>query len=111
VSLKTLALALAVPMLLAARAPIQEGELQGVPAPAWPAGAGMQAVSTKCVFCHNPEIIQSQRLTPAQWQKEVAKMTRWGAPLLPAEQAQVADYLARHYGTATPEKPPARVHF
>ena len=72
-----------------------------VPAPAaydWPKGPGADLVAGKCGICHGPELIASQRLTPAQWTKEVDKMVGWGAPLQPEEKAVLAAYLARHFG-------------
>jgi mono/diheme cytochrome c family protein len=85
-----------------------------VPAPVamtWPGGPGKEIVATKCGICHGPELIASQRLTPAQWTKEVDKMVGWGAPLDPAEKAVLAAYLARHFGPDRPIAPPKRVRF
>jgi mono/diheme cytochrome c family protein len=64
----------------------------------WPAGPGAETVASKCAICHGPELITGQRLTAAQWTKEVDKMVGWGAPLDPAEKAVLAAYLARHFG-------------
>ncbi|MEB3329891.1 MAG: hypothetical protein VKQ33_11725 [Candidatus Sericytochromatia bacterium] len=90
------------PLLLGATPP---GSFTSPPPPtvAWPAGPGRDLVTTRCLFCHQAELIVAQRLTPAQWKKEVSKMVRWGAPLEPAEQAVLATYLATHYG---PDKAP-----
>ncbi|MEB3222523.1 MAG: hypothetical protein VKS61_10635 [Candidatus Sericytochromatia bacterium] len=92
------------PLLLGATPP---GAFTSPPPPtvAWPPGAGRELVTTRCLFCHQAELIVGQRLTAAQWHKEVTKMVRWGAPLDAKEQAVLADWLARHYG---PEQPPAR---
>lgn len=70
----------------------------------WPEGPEATVIQQKCLFCHGGEIIQGQRLTPAQWGKEVDKMIKWGSPLTPAEREAVAAYLAKHYGA---DKPPA----
>jgi hypothetical protein len=64
----------------------------------WPAGSGRALVETRCLFCHHAELIVAQRLTPAQWSKEVKKMVKWGAPLDPSEQKVLAAYLAQHFG-------------
>lgn len=74
----------------------------------WPPGPGARLVS-RCLICHNGEMVASQRLTPDQWSKEVAKMTGWGAPLDAAEQKVLAAYLASHYGPDVPPWVPSRV--
>jgi hypothetical protein len=75
----------------------------------WPAGPGAEIVRNKCLICHGGEMIASQRLTSAQWSKEVGKMVGWGAPLSKAEQRVLAAYLARHYPPDKPPMKPARV--
>ena len=64
----------------------------------------------RCLICHGGEMIQSQRLSAAQWTKEVGKMTGWGAPLSPDEQTVLATYLAAHYGLSVPAFVPKKVH-
>lgn len=101
--------------LLAALTPALLGLTPGdftsptAPTVAWPPGPGRDLVTTRCLFCHHAELIVSQRLTPAQWDKEVTKMVRWGAPLEPAEQAVLAGYLAAHFGPEAPPHRPARL--
>ena len=79
-----------------------------VPPVAWPAGPGKVLVETRCLLCHQGELIAAQRLTPAQWTKEVDKMVRWGAPLADAEKAVLAAYLAKHYAADAPAYVPRR---
>ncbi len=94
-SLGLLALALAAP---AARAAVPDDIAPpSVPPIAWPAGPGKVLVETRCLFCHQGELIAAQRLTRAQWDKEVEKMATWGAPLSAAEKQVLAAYLARHF--------------
>ena len=81
------------------------------PAASWPAGEGGAIAQSKCLICHNAEIIQAQRLKPAQWQAEVTKMTKWGAPLTPKEQQTLALWLASHYGPEAAVVTPPTVHF
>ncbi|MEB3197790.1 MAG: hypothetical protein VKP62_11355 [Candidatus Sericytochromatia bacterium] len=101
-------LLISLPCLLGARQgspPLPPGGFHS-PSPqavAWPAGPGQALVTSRCLFCHEAELIVAQRLTPAQWDKEVHKMVKWGAPLTPEEQRLLAAYLARHYG---PDQPP-----
>jgi mono/diheme cytochrome c family protein len=60
---------------------------------------------TACVPCHSLRIVQSQRLSPAAWTKEVDKMIGWGA-LIPERQALI-DYLAAEYSNSKPLPTPA----
>jgi cytochrome c5 len=77
------------------------------PAIAWPAGPGKALVETRCLICHGGEIVATQRLTAAQWDREVEKMAGWGAPLAPEERRVLAAYLAAHFGPAVPGASPA----
>jgi hypothetical protein len=52
----------------------------------------------------------AQRLTPAQWSKEVHKMVKWGAPLTPEEEKVLASYLAKHWGVNQAPYKPAIIH-
>ena len=47
-----------------------------------PRPAGFRGV---CLTCHEADLIQQQRLTRVQWNRELDKMTRWGAPLKPED--------------------------
>lgn len=103
------AVALAVLALAApARAALPGDIAQPSPPPiAWPEGPGKVLVETRCLFCHHGELIAAQRLTPAQWDKEVEKMAGWGAPLSAAEKRVLAAYLAKHFPVgAKPTTPP-----
>lgn len=73
---------------------------------AWPAGPGKVLVETRCLICHQGELIASQRLTPTQWGKEVDKMAKWGSPLSPTEKGVLAAYLAKHYPVGAPAAKP-----
>ncbi len=66
-------------------------------------------VQNNCRICHGRELVESQRLTPAQWRAEVEKMARWGAPLAPEEIAPVVAYLARTLGPEVPERAPPTI--
>jgi DMSO/TMAO reductase YedYZ molybdopterin-dependent catalytic subunit len=52
---------------------------------------------TACFICHDDHMMQQQHLTRAQWDKEVTKMTGWGAPLKDEQRNGLLDYLAGHY--------------
>ena len=51
-----------------------------------------------CLPCHNEDIIMQQRLTRVQWEREVDKMTRWGAKVDAADRTPIVDYLLKLYG-------------
>jgi hypothetical protein len=51
-----------------------------------------------CVGCHESDIIAGQRLTRAQWDRELNKMAGWGATVKPADRSEILDFLAQHFG-------------
>jgi mono/diheme cytochrome c family protein len=66
-------------------------------APTLPEGPGQEVAKAKCVGCHEADLIVSQRLSPTGWDREVAKMERWGAKLSAEERPALVEYLARHF--------------
>ncbi len=62
-----------------------------------PEGAGVEVARAKCIGCHDADLIVSQRLSPAGWDREVAKMERWGAKLSPEERPVLVAYLTRQF--------------
>ena len=62
-----------------------------------PAPAGEEVSNRACVVCHGPDLIEQQRLTPAGWAREVAKMAAWGAPVAETERAALSEYLAARF--------------
>jgi len=44
-------------------------------------GAGGQDVRTKCLGCHQADLIAQQRMARDGWDREIAKMERWGVVL------------------------------
>ncbi len=50
-----------------------------------------------CLGCHNEELIRGQRLTRAQWEKEVDKMVRWGAQVPADQKSNLLDYLSTRF--------------
>jgi hypothetical protein len=81
-----------------------------------PAGAGADVLKSRCVICHEADIITSQKLSLTGWTNSVNKMVRWGAQISAEERAVLQPYLAQHFGPlrqgyggqATPEPPPTR---
>lgn len=41
--------------------------------------------------------MRQQKLTRAQWDREVTKMTNWGAPVKPEGREALLDYLAERF--------------
>ena len=68
-----------------------------------PLNAGQRAqakllVRDNCLACHSGEMLEQQRLTPAQWTANVKKMQGWGAAIDAEELPLVAAYLAQGQG-------------
>src|SRR5262249_19796092 len=69
--------------------------------PAQPPGAPTaqpSALRTSCLVCHDEDILGQQRLTRAQWDREISKMTGWGAKVREDERQEILDYLINNYG-------------
>ncbi len=59
-----------------------------------PAPEGYRAA---CLVCHDEHMMRQQRLTRAQWDREVTKMTGWGAAVTPEQRSGLLDYLSASY--------------
>jgi DMSO/TMAO reductase YedYZ molybdopterin-dependent catalytic subunit len=59
-----------------------------------PEPAGYQAA---CFGCHDDHMMRQQRLTRAQWDREVTKMDTWGAVVKPEQRDGLLDYLSARY--------------
>jgi hypothetical protein len=46
---------------------------------------GPDSYRRACFVCHDGRMMQTQRLTRAQWEKEVGKMGNWGARVNPED--------------------------
>jgi len=71
------------------------------PQPAQPSAAqAAQPAGFKnaCLVCHEDDVIRQQRLTRAQWDRELKKMTGWGAQVKDEEREGFLDYLFANYG-------------
>ncbi len=51
-----------------------------------------------CLTCHEEDVIRQQRLTRAQWDREITKMTNWGAPVKPENRDSILNYLVQQFG-------------
>jgi cytochrome c5 len=65
-------------------------------------GPGMEVTRASCGICHSTDYIVRQPGGDAkQWQAEVTKMVKvFGAPVPPASEKPIVDYLASAYGPA-----------
>jgi sulfite oxidase len=80
-------------------------ELPGDRAPAGrPAAASVTTVAqpasftSSCVVCHEDDLIRQQRLTRADWDREIDKMIGWGARLTEEDRPRFLDYLSGNFG-------------
>ena len=62
------------------------------------AGAGHDIATRSCVICHSPMLIAQQHKDSTGWEKTLATMQKWGAPLTSAEHDTLARYLISRYG-------------
>ena len=51
-----------------------------------------------CSPCHEEDIVRQQRLTRGQWDREIDKMTRWGAKVNPNDRSELLEYRVKQYG-------------
>jgi sulfite oxidase len=51
-----------------------------------------------CAVCHEDDVIRQQRLTRGQWDRELNKMTGWGAKVKDEDRAGLLEYLFSNYG-------------
>src|SRR6185436_2740033 len=62
-----------------------------------PAGPGADVLKSRCVICHEPDIITSQKLSLTGWTNAINKMVRWGSQITPEEREVFQPYLAAHF--------------
>lgn len=70
-------------------------------------GPGRELVMGYCTMCHSLDYVQgnSPFMNRPTWEAEVNKMMKAYGAQIPAEDVpKVVDYLAAHYGVATPAK-------
>ncbi len=76
-------------------------ELSGIPPAKQPSGSNVAqpaAFKTACAVCHDDDVIRQQRLTRAQWDREINKMTGRGAKVKDEDRVGILDYLFDNYG-------------
>jgi DMSO/TMAO reductase YedYZ molybdopterin-dependent catalytic subunit len=67
-------------------------------APAVPAIEPPSAFKNSCLACHGDDVIRQQRLTRAQWDAEINKMTGWGAKVAAQDRSALLEFLAGRFG-------------
>ena len=64
----------------------------------FPAGPGRAIAERACLFCHSPMLVTQQAKDSTGWEKSLATMEKWGAPLTPAEHDTLRGYLLGRFG-------------
>ena len=75
-------------------------EVSRTRAPARPSGSNIAQPATfknACLACHDDDVIGQQRLTRAQWEREIQKMIDWGARMRDEDREGFLDYLFNNY--------------
>ena len=86
--------------------PVKEIDLE-YHAPDLPPGPGQDIFATQCVICHSARYVLNQPIFPRKtWTAEVHKMVKgYGAPIVPAQEKQIVDYLVTWHGKENPPDP------
>ena len=64
---------------------------------ALPPGPGADVFKSRCVICHEADIITSQKLSATGWARSIDKMVRWGSQITADERKVLEPYLAQHF--------------
>ena len=62
------------------------------------AARGAAIFESRCLPCHEADLVTQQRLARGTWAREVDKMVRWGAAVRESEKDALVDYLAARFG-------------
>jgi hypothetical protein len=73
-----------------------------------PDGAGRAIAERACLVCHSPQLIAQQHKDQAAWEKTIAQMEKWGAPLTPAQHDSLRAYLTAKLGPRPSGAAPGR---
>lgn len=78
---------------------VRELSAAAQPAPSSSTGVARPAAfQNACGVCHGDDVIRQQRLTRAQWDRELNKMTGWGAKVNGDDREGFLNYLFSNYG-------------
>jgi hypothetical protein len=67
------------------------------PAPQVPDQTPPEGYKVACFVCHDDHMMRQQHLTRAQWDREVTKMSGWGAGVKPEQRDAILDFLASSF--------------
>ena len=62
-----------------------------------PEAAYPNGYKAACFGCHDEHMMQQQHLTGAQWDREINKMTGWGAPVRAQDREAILNYLSNRF--------------
>ena len=54
-------------------------------------------LNNACFACHDDHMMSQQHLTREQWDREIQKMTNWGAPVKPEDREAILKYLSDNF--------------
>jgi cytochrome c5 len=63
-----------------------------------PAGPGHDIAARSCTLCHSAMLFQQQAKDSTSWEKTLALMEKWGAPVQSAEHDTLRGYLVGSFG-------------
>jgi hypothetical protein len=66
--------------------------------PRLPEGRGKSIAEQRCVICHTPMLIVQQHKDATGWEKTIAQMEKWSAPIPPSDREALRGYLLGHFG-------------
>ena len=72
----------------------------------FPDGAGHLIAERACAMCHSPMLVTQQAKDSTGWEKTLATMEKWGAPVAGADHDSLRAYLLAHFG---PKPPPSMI--
>jgi len=64
----------------------------------FPAGEGHLIAERACAICHSPMLVTQQAKDSTGWEKTLATMEKWGAPVSGADHDTLRVYLVSHFG-------------
>ena len=65
---------------------------------AFPDGEGRPLAERYCQICHAPALVTQQAKDSTGWEKTLATMEKWGAPVSGADHDTLRVYLVSHFG-------------
>jgi cytochrome c5 len=71
----------------------------------FPAGSGAPIADRACVLCHSAMLVTQQAKDSLGWEKTLAQMEKWGAPVVAAEHDTLRRWLTERFGPRVAEKP------